>query len=260
MLVTEYQQACEQLWTNWRSGRCVVSSSVANRFQLDYAPEPYLKFGKGTDPLCILTTNPGAGMECQHRDNIVRGEPPIGPDRSYDDTAVALGKYYEERLTGAAKARLGAMRSLQDLVHKDCMLQFETIPLHSAKLPGKRKLPAIVDRCDVLADYSRRLSATLATTSVVALSAVSTVAPISRSSVAESSWLAWQAKLMGLDVSQLEFKRLLERDGKTTCGFAFQRFNNRTSGIVLMMGGNHFPAKQGLIQIANCIGDLRTTV
>jgi hypothetical protein len=55
---------CEELWQGWMDSKRVTPKlpKVAQVFDREAAPEPYLYFGAGTKALIALTTNPGQPM------------------------------------------------------------------------------------------------------------------------------------------------------------------------------------------------------
>ena len=170
--------------------------------------------------------------------------------------STALADFYERKLSGPAQTRIKAMRHLQELLHKDGVVQLETIPFHSARLPSKRTLPRLVENTPVLAQYSQLLADALREVSVIALSAVSTRRSISVSSLEQSEWLCWQAKLMGVDVRALKMEPLVtNKKGWTTCAVLYQELGNRRNGFILMMGSNNFPARRGLEILARTLSN-----
>lgn len=140
---------CEMLWRGWLQGTLDLPSFVRSTFDLEAAPEPYLAFGAGAEPLLALTTNPGATMDHQRRAAVQAGESPLNATGDYASAACALGAFYESNLTGAARRRIGALRTLSSRVGLQGVLQVEVCPFHSSALAHK----------DVLMQESTHLSA-----------------------------------------------------------------------------------------------------
>jgi hypothetical protein len=245
MIAPAYRDFCETLWSDWLADR-LKWTDVPRPFLLDHAPEPYLRFGNGTKPMCVLFTNPGKGMEHQRREVVVAGKSCITPEMSYWDASLALATYYLRCLPkGAAKTRNEALDHLKILLGADCIVQFESLPFHSHSLPGKARFPELVKASDLLGKYADSLAEALKNVSVVVLSAVGSSASISVASVAASPWLQWQARsLLGIDPRELEMTALVMKGGKVTSGFLYQKVGLFVRGFVLTMGGNTFPSKE----------------
>ncbi len=255
MIAQAYIDFCEGLWSDWLAGRSRLPRDASNRFQLDYSPEPYLRFSDGTKPFCVLLTNPGAGMPHQHRDTIQAGNSCIGLQMSYQQVSLALGRYYREQLpAGHARRNIQAMHNIKELLHADCIVQLESLPFHSGSLPRKAEIPAVVERTSVLSQYASALKDAMKSVSVVALSAVASSRPISSSSIADDVWLRWQAAdLLGIDPTGLLIEGLVEKRGKITSAFLYQRVARCTRGFVLTMGGNTFPGEHGQKRLARVL-------
>ena len=68
--MTGYLALCERLWNDWMHGRVQLERDLQDLFDLEHAPEPYIVFGEGSDPLYALLTNPGQPMPHQHRSEL----------------------------------------------------------------------------------------------------------------------------------------------------------------------------------------------
>ena len=172
---------------------------------------------------------------------------------SYADAARSLAQYYVDRLEGAAKTRINAMNHLALLIDADHTIQFESLPFHSKALPGKRRLPDLVKQSELLQSYSVALAEALRPLAVFALSAIGSSRSISASAVNDHPWLRWQCGLLDIEPERLEFQPLVEKGSKVSSAFLYQRSGPRTSGFVLMMGGNHFPGPKARETIARII-------
>lgn len=246
----DYYAYVEQLWCEWLDGRLADCDELRDRFQLDYAPEPYINFDTGNEPLNVLLTNPGKGLAIQHRNRIRAGRSPIPADGSYASIAGELGNVYRRLLKRkAAGRRISAMLNVARRAGKDGVKQFESIPFHSAKLPGKRKLPELIRGTCALNEYVQHLKVLLENCSVIALSAVSSKVLLTPNVVLSHPWLRWQAGNMGLDGARLELEPLVKKGRKVTCGFVYSHLSRGISGFVLMMGGNHFPGPAGQLAL-----------
>jgi hypothetical protein len=246
MIAQGYLEFCEALWSQWLKGPLNLPPRISARFELEHAPEPYIRFGDGKVPFYVLLTNPGKGMQHQRRDEIVAGKSCINRRMSYHDASLKLADFYSQHLRrGAARRKNEAMDSFKELVKADCIVQFESLPFHSPSLPGKRKLLALVKTTALLNTYASVLTEAMKDVSVVAVSAVHSGQSISTSSIARSPWLTWQASLFGIDPDRLKLTKLLEKGGTITQAFVYQRVNQCTRGFVLTMGGAPFPSAEG---------------
>ncbi len=254
MIARTYIDFCETLWSDWCASQLKLPLGLSNQLQLDHAPEPYLRFGDGAKALYVLFTNPGAGMLHQRRDVVMAGKSCIGPQMSYQEASSVLARFYLDELpVGAARARNSAMEHIRELLSADSIMQFESLPFHSALLPRKADILRIVAETKTLREYASVLAEAMRDLSVVALSAVDSSQSISGSSVAESVWLSWQASLLGIDSARLTLAPLAEKGGKITSAFLYQRIAGCTRGFVLMMGGNTFPAMRGRESLARIL-------
>ena len=145
------------------------------------------------------------------------------------------------------------MRHLERLVSADYTIQFESLPFHSKALPGKHRLPDLVKRSELLELYSATLAEALRSLSVIALSAIGSSRSISASAASDHPWLRWQCGLLAMDPVALTLRPLVEKGSKVSSAFLYQWSGPRTSGFVLMMGGNHFPGPKARETIAPII-------
>jgi len=262
MITPSYRNFCERLWKDWLNERLDISLDLF-KCESAFAPEPYLRFDEGKSPLYVLFTNPGGaftdadGAQVQKRDEIKRGKSCISPDMSYHEAALEFAKYYCEKILppNSACTRIKSLQDLKQRIGADCIVQFESLPFHSPRLPNKRKLPDLIANIDGhLKEYVQHLKVALNDISVVGLSAVNTSKAISTESVAANSWLSWQASyLLGIDPNALSMQELVNKNGQTTSAFLYQKIGHCIRGIVLTMGGNNFPGEEGRIRLAETL-------
>ena len=69
-MAKHYIELCEGLWREWLAESLDVSSFIESTFDLQAAPEPYVLFNAGLQPLIALLTNPGQTMPHQLRENV----------------------------------------------------------------------------------------------------------------------------------------------------------------------------------------------
>ena len=246
MIAQVYLDYCEALWERWLNGRLSLPPDVAKRFELEHAPEPYIRFGEGRKPLYVLLTNPGKGLPHQRRGAILAGRSCLTARRSYYEASLRLGDFYKENLPPkAARRKIEAMEDFKKLVGADCIVQFESIPFHSPSLPGKRRVLKLTEEVAEFKDYTSALKTALSEVAVIAVSAVGSRESISTSSLAGSNWLRWQASLLGIDPNHVTSRTLLKKGGAITQAFLHQRVGRCTRGLILTMGGAPFPRKEG---------------
>jgi hypothetical protein len=246
MIAQAYLDYCEALWKRWLNGRLSLPPDVAKRFQLEHAPEPYLRFGNGRKPLYVLLTNPGSGLPHQRRDTILAGQSCINRRMSYYEASLRLGDYYQEELPPkAARRKIEAMVAFRQLMNADCIVQFESIPFHSPSLPGKRRVLKLTEKVAEFKDYTSALKVALNEISVIAVSAVGSRESISTATIAGSDWLRWQASLLGIDPNHVTICPLLKKGRTVTQAFLYRRVGQFTRGLILTMGGAPFPSDEG---------------
>ena len=253
MIAQSYIEFCESLWSDWLSDTVDVPAP----FLRDFAPEPYLRFGEitATKPLYVLFTNPGAGLQRQHRQEILYGKSCVSSVMSYQEASFKFAASYRSGgISHSAKTRNEALEHLRDLCGADCIVQFESLPFHSPELRKKHLIPELVKNTDRLSTYVAHLANAIKHISVVGLSAVGSSQSISASTVADNQWLSWQASsLLGIDPRALRLATLAEKGSKVTSAFLYQRVGDCTRGIVLTMGGNNFPRRDRLNEVAQTL-------
>lgn len=248
---------CDQLWKNWLRGEQVASSFLMSKFDLNAAPEPYISFDCGANPLIVLTTNPGTTLPFQLRDAVLSGSGPINQDMEYSEASRALGRHYrvilkDLRIGLDAARRIDSFLMLSKWLGTDGVLQIETCPFHSARFPGKSAALRSFRRESVMTEYLDHLREYLRDRCVLILSAGPTQGSLS-SETQLNDWLTAQVQLSNLQWDRVSFTPLLLKNGKATCGSYITNTNGVTKCLVLMMGGNRFPGEAGLSALRDAL-------
>lgn len=195
---------CESLWREWLDGTLDTPEFVRTTFNLDAAPEPYISFDAGEEPLVALTTNPGATMPHQRRDAVQAGHGPLSTTIDYATAAKALRDFYKRNLAGTAQNRITALQLLSTLVARDGVLQVEACPFRSRYLPKKDALLQALDTGGLLARYVKHVEGFLRRRPVVIVTAVSSRASLEQE-CALSPWAKWMAITAGLSLERADF-------------------------------------------------------
>ncbi|MDA1093572.1 MAG: hypothetical protein O3A25_09940 [Acidobacteria bacterium] len=248
----DYYGFCERLWRDWLRGSLDVSAFVRRTFDLDAAPEPYISFDAGPQPLVALTTNPGTTMPHQRRGAVQAAGGPLRPDMTYATAAQELGAFYERELDGPANRRTIALKRLSSMVGLDGVLQVEVCPFHSPSLPNKNALLKAAGTDELIRSYVTHVRSVVRAQPVVVVSAVATRASLAHDT-SLSPWVTWIAGLAGLDPSGASFVPLVVKGAKTTCGAFVGLSGGAPKALVLMMGSNQLPGKDGLETLAGAL-------
>jgi hypothetical protein len=244
-MAEDYIGFCERLWRDWVQHQV----TVPRVFDRNAAPEPYLCFGVGAEPLVALTTNPGATMPHQRRRRVQAGDGPLCEKDEYAEAARKLGDFYETYLTGHARHRIAKLRMLSTCIGYKGVLQVELFPFHSRSLRMSTKNALLnatkTDRGGLLGCYVEHLREFLRDRPVVSPQAVSTLASLRLETPKSFPWLTQVAKVAGLDLNDVEFVPLVEKGSKTTAA-AWVAKKGIRKALVLMMGTNNLPAYEGL--------------
>ena len=254
-MAEDYIELCETLWRDWLAESLDVSPFIESTFDLQAAPEPYVLFNAGLQPLIALLTNPGQTMPHQLRENVKEdGVGPLTRNLDYATAAHRLGVFYQDELKNAAGARIDHMLELSRLVGAQGVMNVETCPFHSRSLPNKMKLVKESAQGGFMKTYVQSLQTYLAGKPVVIVSAVSARESLHDETKA-SAWPAWQAQIAGLDLATASFTPLVKKGKKITCG-AFVSTGvgvGAKKALVLMMGRNNLPGTDGLRLLAKAI-------
>jgi len=244
-MAEDYIAFCERLWRDWQDDK-VAASLLPKVFCVDAAPEPYISFDAGAEPLIALTTNPGATMPHQLRAAVRAAAGPFHETDKYADAAPKLGLYYDEKLAHRpAGRRIEKLRKLSSVLGYDGVLQVEVCPFHSRSLPGKTALLQEIDECDLLGRYIEHLRGFLRSRPIVSVQAVSTLSPLGPETPKSSAWLMRIAEIAGLDLDASEFVPLVKKDSSATAAAWVSKEQVRVA-LVLVMGTNNLPANKGL--------------
>ncbi|MDZ4688313.1 MAG: hypothetical protein SH850_24840 [Planctomycetaceae bacterium] len=249
-MTDEFIPFCEELWRSWLSNKLDLEAIRNLSFDLEAAPEPYISFDDGGNPLVALTTNPGASIPQQQRASVRSASGPLDERDTYALTAKKLGAFYAGEhapISATARQRIRALNALARDVGLDGVLQVEACPFHSPTLSmgRKRAMLKIIQKGGFLSQYTERLQAFLQGRTVVIVSAVSSRESLKKST-SLSDWVRWKASIAGLDLNQASFLELVKNPaGKTTAAAHLTCVNGISKVLVLMMGGNHLPAETG---------------
>jgi len=229
----DYHQFCDALHKEWFNNNLAQDDILEDLFQMDYSPEPYFVLKNGDNPLYMLLTNPGDGMDFQHRKNFEKSD--------YSNFSKKLVDKYtsEEFKTGAPNAHRRLQKSIsfsQELGH-NALVNIETIPFHSPKLDKSKALNAIHNSY-TLQRYHSVLKNFLKKKPVLIVAACSSKRSISISNITKSPWLMYQVDLAGIKVADLKIKPLTIKNDKITSAI----FSANDKHIVLMMGSNNLPS------------------
>jgi len=255
-MANNYIDLCESLWRDWLGESLDVSSSIESTFDLQAAPEPYVLFNAGMQPVVFLLTNPGQTMSHQLQENVKKDD--VGPltrNINYATAAQNLGVHYQTELIkpgNQAGHRIVRMLELSRLVGAHGVINVETCPFHSHSLPNKMKLLKESTQVGFMKTYVQSLQTYLTEKPVVIVSAVSSKESL-HGETKVSEWLAWQAQIAGLNFAAASFTPLVKKGDKTTCGaFVSTGVGVRaTKALVLMMGSNNLPGDEGLKLLAD---------
>lgn len=247
MADNSYKGFCENLWRQWLDGSLELSPFIQATFQVGYAPEPYLCFDDGSNPLIVLTTNPGAGLDgIQDLNSILSGNSIVQPSNPYSQAAIKFAGYYAEHLPGQARRRIEGLRQLAQLSGCSGVVQIECCPFHSKSLPNKEELVRWSTFDKLLSSYVASLKSYLADKDVFIMSAVGSKNDLAAGSIRLSPWLKWQDDLVGFQLSRAAFKPIVRKGTKTTAALLVDKSAGRSKSLFLMMGGNHLPSRDGL--------------
>jgi hypothetical protein len=229
-----YLKYCQLLHEQWRKGKLDKDDKLNELFDLDFCPEPYFTLKEGKNPLFMLLTNPGSGMDFQRRRN-------SGPDYSSFSqilpTVYLSEKFRKGRGSNAAYRRLIKSIAFADYLGYDSIVNIETIPFHSSKLPKNKALNAI-NFSSVLTEYHQHLKKYLSDKPVLIVSACSSSKSISKEVILKSDWLKFQIELAGIQLSSLTMRALTKKKEKVTSAL----FKGGNKYVVLMMGSNNLPS------------------
>tara|TARA_B100001094_G_scaffold317180_1_gene359287 strand:- start:3743 stop:4471 length:729 start_codon:yes stop_codon:yes gene_type:complete len=237
-LTHDYFNHCDVLHQKWFDKTLQYEDGFEEIFQVDYSPEPYFILKNGSNPLFMLLTNPGAGMDFQKHDNFVKSD--------YRTFARTLGDIYTSeqfKKEGGANAHRRLTKSIKwaDHLGYDAIVNIETIPFHSPNL-NKSKALEVVGKSWILSRYQEVLRNFLADKPVLIVAACSSKTSISIETIKNSNWLMYQTGLANINVKNLKFKELTKKNGKVSSALLYDNEKH----IVLMMGSNNLPSIENI--------------
>lgn len=230
---SNYFKFCEDLYKNWKKGDLPEKEVLKQLFQLDYVPEPYLYFEKGSNPLYVLYNNPGSGIDEIQKHDVVN-------EKTYDDFAKKISKYYLDK--DKFKKETAAFNRIQKALNFaknqgfDGVVNVETIPFHSVEL-NKKKALMLIKKTDLLQNYINALTSFLKDKPIIALSGCNTHESITKQTVNKNQWIKLQAEIIGFDLQKSKQFNLTEKADKVTSAI----FKDQNKFLVLMGGSNNFP-------------------
>jgi hypothetical protein len=65
----DFYKFCDILYQEWTLGHLEDDKILQKLFELNCSHEPYFTLKNGNNPLYVLLTNPGSGMDFQHTDH-----------------------------------------------------------------------------------------------------------------------------------------------------------------------------------------------
>jgi hypothetical protein len=230
----EYLKFCDVFHQEWKKHQFKEDAVLSNLFQLEFSPEPYFILKNGNNPLFVLLTNPGSGMDFQHIDN--------HKEVNYNKFQEILGTIYTSETfrneKGAAPAYRRLIKSIEfaQKLGYNGVVNIETIPFHSETLSKSKALKAIKESW-VLFAYQNALKVYLKEKATLIVSACGSNATISINTISKSKWLTYQCDLAGIPLEQLNMKPLTTKNNKISSAL----FSHQNKHIVLMMGSNNLP-------------------
>lgn len=230
----EYLKFCDELHQEWKKNQFIDDDTLNQLFQLDYSPEPYFVLKKGNNPLYVLLTNPGSGMDFQHIDN--------HKDVDYKKYQEILSTIYTSdafrKEKGSAPAHRRLMKSIEfaEELGYNAVINIETIPFHSETLSKAKALKTIKESW-VLFAYQNTLKTYLKEKSILIVAACGSKDSISSNTILKSKWLTYQCDLAGIPIAELTMKPLTTKNNKITSAL----FSHQNKHLVLMMGSNNLP-------------------
>lgn len=245
--LTSFETFTEQLWRSWLDGKLSLSAALAQRFDLEAAPEPYLRFEAGDRPLVALTTNPGGTLPFQRRAVVLSNADVLRGNMTYQEASRVLGQHYRKLLQRKpAGRRIESLLHLASLRSATGVVQVEVCPFHSSSLPKKDTLVSELTRDAWTKQYLDNLRKYLQERPVVIVAAISSRMTLS-ADLTLSPWLAWKAELAGMEADKpMRFVALVSKHEKVTCAALMSPRGSIPKAIVLMMGSNQLPGTEGL--------------
>lgn len=233
-LTFDYYDYCDVLHQKWFNKTLNYEGDFEKIFQVNYSPEPYFVINNGPNPMIMLLTNPGAGMDFQKHENFEKSD--------YKAFSKILGDIYTSeqfKKDSGANAHRRLIKSIAWANHLGykSIVNIETIPFHSPNL-NKRRALDIIAKSWILSRYQEVLRNYLADKPVMIVAACSTKSSISVQTIRKSPWLTYQAELANINIENLKFKELTNKKGKISSAM----LHDNEKYIFLMMGSNNLPS------------------
>ena len=233
-LIHDYYDYCDVLHQKWFDKTLQYEDNFEEIFQIDYSPEPYFVLKNGSNPLFMLLTNPGAGMDFQKHENFKKSD--------YKAFANILADIYTSeqfKKDGGANAHRRLIKSIAwaDHLGYNSIVNIETIPFHSHNL-NKGKALAMINKSWVLTSYQEVLRKFLFDKPVLIVAACGSKTSITLNTIKNSRWLMYQAEIANINIENLKFKELTKKNGKVSSAMLY----DNEKYIVLMMGSNNLPS------------------
>ena len=230
----DYYPFCDLLHQKWFDKTLQFEDELKELFEVDYSPEPYFVLKNGSNPLFMLLTNPGAGMDFQKHENFEKSD--------YKAFSNILGDIYTSeqfKKDGGANAHRRLIKSIAwaDHLGYNSVVNIETIPFHSPSL-NKKKALATISKSWILIRYQEVLKRFLFDKPVLIVAACSSKSSITLNTLKNSKWLMYQAELANINIENLKFKELTKKNDKVTSAL----FSDHNKYIVLTMGSNNLPS------------------
>jgi hypothetical protein len=231
----DFLSLCEELYNDWKNDKFKEDLTLNKLFQMNYSPEPYFVLKNGKNPLYILLTNPGSGMDFQH----------ISQHKNIDfnsftsilSTVYTSETFKKQKGSGPAYRRLMKSTDFANHLGFDGVVNIETIPFHSEKLSKPKALKSIRESY-TLTTYQNALKFFLSEKPVLIVAACSANDTISNKTIMNSEWLKYQCDLASIPINKLILKPFTTKNNKITSAL----FSHQNKYLVLMMGSNNLPS------------------
>ncbi len=237
-LTHDYFNHCDVLHQKWLDKTLQYEDGFEEIFQVNYSPEPYFVLKNGSNPLFMLLTNPGTGMEFQKHENIVKSD-----YRAFARTLADIYTSNQFKKDGGANAHRRLMKSIAwaDHLGYNAIVNIETIPFHSRNL-NKSNALGIIGKSWVLSRYQEVLRNFLENKPVLIVAACGSKTSITLNTIKNSKWLMYQAEIANINIENLKFKELTKKNGKVSSAMLY----DNEKYIVLMMGSNNLPSIENI--------------
>jgi hypothetical protein len=230
----DYYPFCDLLHQKWFDKTLQYEDELKELFEVDYSPEPYFVLKKGSNPLFVLLTNPGAGMDFQKHENFEKSD-----YKAFSNILADIYTSEQFKKDGGANAHRRLIKSIAwaDHLGYNSVVNIETIPFHSPSL-NKKKALATISKSWILIRYQEVLKRFLLDKPVLIVAACSSKSSITLNTLKNSKWLMYQAELANICLENLKFKELTKKNDKVTSAL----FSDHNKYIVLKMGSNNLPS------------------